>query len=58
MTKVKFELECLKKLLKRESIVKIVDELPDKETADLNYIYIISKEGEGKDKKKGLCIKT
>lgn len=51
MTKVKFELECLKKLLKRDSIVKIVNELPDKETADLNYIYIIPKEGEGKDKK-------
>lgn len=51
MTKVKFELECLKKLLKRVSIVKIVNELPDKETADLNYIYIIPKEGEGKDKK-------
>lgn len=51
MTKVKFELECLKKLLKRESIVKIVNELPDKNTADLNYIYIIPKEGEGKDKK-------
>lgn len=51
MTKVKFELECLKKLLKRDSIVKIVDELPDKETADLNYIYIIPKEGDGKDKK-------
>lgn len=48
MTKVKFELECLKKLLKRDSIVKIVNELPDKETADLNYIYIIPKEGEGK----------
>lgn len=51
MTKVKFELECLKKLLKRDSIVKVVNELPDKETADLNYIYIIPKEGEGKDKK-------
>lgn len=51
MTKVKFELECLKKLLKRESIVKIVNELPDKNTADLNYIYIIPKEEEGKDKK-------
>ena len=51
MTKVKFELECLKKLLKTDSIVKIVDELPDKETTDLNYIYIIPKEGEGKDKK-------
>lgn len=51
MTKVKFELECLKKLLKRESIVKLVNELPDKETTDLNYIYIIPKEGEGKDKK-------
>lgn len=51
MTKVKFELECLKKLLKKDSIVKIVNELPDKETADLNYIYIIPKEGEGKDKK-------
>lgn len=45
------ELECLKELLKREPIVKIVEELPNKETADLNYIYIIPKEGEGKDKK-------
>ena len=45
------ELECLKELLKREPIVKIVNELPDKNTADLNYIYIIPKEGEGKDKK-------
>lgn len=51
MTKVKIELDCLKDLLKREPIVKIVEELPDKETADLNYIYIIPKEGEGKDKK-------
>ena len=51
MTKVKVELDCLKDLLKREPIVKIVEELPDKETADLNYIYIIPKEGEGKDKK-------
>lgn len=45
------ELECLKELLKREPIVKIVNELPDKNTADLNYIYIIPKEGDGKDKK-------
>lgn len=51
MTKVKVELDCLKDLLKREPIVKIVEELPAKETADLNYIYIIPKEGEGKDKK-------
>lgn len=51
MTKVKVELDCLKDLLKSEPIVKIVEELPDKETADLNYIYIIPKEGEGKDKK-------
>lgn len=51
MTKVKVELDCLKDLLKREPIVKIVEELPAKETADLNYIYIVPKEGEGKDKK-------
>lgn len=51
MTKVKIELDCLKDLLKREPIVKIVEELPAKETADLNYIYIIPKDGEGKDKK-------
>lgn len=51
MTKVKVELDCLKDLLKREPIVKIVEELPAKETADLNHIYIIPKEGEGKDKK-------
>lgn len=51
MTKVKVELDCLKDLLKREPIVKIVEELPAKETADLNYIYIIPKDGEGKDKK-------
>lgn len=51
MTKVKIELDCLKDLLKREPIVKIVEELPAKETADLNYIYIIPKDGDGKDKK-------
>ena len=51
MTKVKVELDCLKDLLKREPIVKIVEELPAKETADLNYIYIVPKDGEGKDKK-------
>ena len=51
MTKVKVELECLKDLLKREPIVKVVNELPDKATADLNYIYIVPKEGEGKDTK-------
>jgi len=51
MTKVKIEVECLKELVKRDSIVKVVNELPSKETADLNYIYIIPKEGEGKDKK-------
>ena len=51
MTKVKVELDCLKDLLKREPIVKIVEELPAKETADLNYIYVVPKEGEGKDTK-------
>lgn len=51
MTKVKMELECLKDLLKREPIVKVVEELPNKETADLNYIYVVPKEGEGKDTK-------
>lgn len=51
MTKVKIEVECLKELVKRDPIVKVVNELPSKETADLNYIYIIPKEGEGKDKK-------
>jgi hypothetical protein len=51
MTKVKVELECLKDLLKREPIVKVVESLPDKETADLNYIYVVPKEGEGKDTK-------
>lgn len=51
MTKVKIELDCLKDLLKREPIVKVVEELPDKETADLNYIYVVPKEGEGKDTK-------
>ena len=51
MTKVKIELDCLKDLLKREPIVKIVEALPDKETTDLNYIYVIPKEGEGKDTK-------
>lgn len=49
MTKVKFELECLKKLLKRESIARFVDSLPDKDTAELNYIYIVpSENGRGK----------
>ena len=51
MTKVKIELDCLKDLLKREPIVKIVEELPNKETADLNYIYVVPKDGEGKDTK-------
>lgn len=51
MTKVKIELDCLKDLLKREPIVKVVEELPEKETADLNYIYVVPKEGEGKDTK-------
>lgn len=51
MTKVKIEIDCLKDLLKREPIVKIVEELPAKETADLNYIYVVPKEGEGKDTK-------
>lgn len=51
MTKVKIELDCLKDLLKREPIVKVVEELPNKETADLNYIYVVPKEGEGKDTK-------
>ena len=51
MTKVKVELECLKDLLKREPIVKVVNELPDKATADLNYIYVVPKDGEGKDTK-------
>lgn len=43
------ELDCLKDLLKREPIVKVVEELPNKETADLNYIYVVPKDGEGKD---------
>lgn len=51
MTKVKIELDCLKDLLKREPIVKIVEALPDKETADLNYIYVVPRDGEGKDTK-------
>lgn len=51
MTKVKVELDCLKDLLKREPIVKVVEELPNKETADLNYIYVVPKDGEGKDTK-------
>lgn len=51
MTKVKIELDCLKDLLKREPIVKVVEALPDKETADLNYIYVVPKDGEGKDTK-------
>ena len=45
------ELDCLKDLLKREPIVKVVEELPNKETADLNYIYVVPKDGEGKDTK-------
>lgn len=45
------ELDCLKDLLKREPIVKVVEGLPEKETADLNYIYVVPKDGEGKDTK-------
>ena len=51
MTRVKIDISCIKDMFKREPIVKIVEELPDKDSADLNYIYIVPKEGEGKDKK-------
>lgn len=51
MTKVKIDISCLKGLTNHKPIVKIVEELPDKETAELDYIYIIPKDGEGKDKK-------
>lgn len=51
MTRVKIDISCIKDMFKREPIVKIVEELPDKDSADLNYIYIVPKDGEGKDKK-------
>lgn len=51
MTKVKVGLGCLLELLKKEPIVKIVSELPPKETAELNFIYLVPKDNAGQDKR-------
>lgn len=51
MTKVKVGLGCLLELLKKDPIVKIVGELPPKETAELNYIYLVPKDNAGQDKR-------
>lgn len=51
MTKVKVGLGCLLELLKKDPIVKIVSELPPKETAELNFIYIVPKDNAGQDKR-------
>lgn len=51
MTKVKVGLGCLLELLKKDPIVKIVSELPPKETAELNFIYLVPKDNVGQDKR-------
>ena len=51
MTKVKVGLGCLLELLKKDPIVKIVGELPPKETAELNFIYLVPKDNAGQDKR-------
>lgn len=51
MTKVKVGLGCLLELLKKDLIVKIVSELPPKETAELNFIYLVPKDNAGQDKR-------
>lgn len=51
MTKVKVGLGCLLELLKKDPIVKIVSELPPKETAELNFIYLVPKDNIGQDKR-------
>lgn len=44
MTKVKVGLGCLLELLKKDPLVKLVEELPSKESAELNVIYMIPKQ--------------
>ena len=51
MTKVKVGLGCLMELLKKDPIVKIVGELPPKESAELNFIYLVPKDNAGQDKR-------
>ena len=51
MTKVKVGLGCLLELLKKDPIVKIVSELPPKETAEFNFIYLVPKDNAGQDKR-------
>ena len=51
MTKVQVGLGCLLEVLKKDPIVKIVSELPPKETAELNFIYLIPKDNAGQDKR-------
>ena len=42
MAKVRIDFECLKELIKDEPLLKLVDELPSKETASPNYIYLLN----------------
>lgn len=44
MTKVKIGMGCLLELLKKDPLVKLVEELPSKESAELNVIYMIPKQ--------------
>ena len=42
MAKVRIDFECLKELIKDEPLLKLVDELPSKETTSPNYIYLLN----------------
>ena len=42
MAKVRIDFECLKELIKDEPLLKLVDELPSKESASPNYIYLLN----------------
>ena len=53
MAKVRIDFECLKELIKDEPLVKLVEELPNKETASLSYIYLVTKG----DNKKAYVLK-
>lgn len=44
MTKVKIGMGCLLELLKKDPLVKLVEELPSKESAEFNVIYMIPKQ--------------
>jgi len=42
MTQLRIDFECLKELIKDEPLIKLVDELPSKESAGLSYIYLLN----------------